>query len=116
MGSSASLQPTSWTVKDVCKVLKAVGLEDYMELFVEHRVQGDVLFNLTEENLKEMEVDKIGDRLLIPISRRPSTSRSPAGSRARPPSPRPTRSSSSSRSHSAWPARSRQVGGDCTRC
>jgi hypothetical protein len=28
-------------------------------------VQGDVLFNLTEENLKEMEVDKIGDRLLI---------------------------------------------------
>ena len=37
-------------------MLKAVGLEDYMELFVEHRVQGDVLFNLTEENLKEMEV------------------------------------------------------------
>ena len=36
-----------------------------MELFVEHRVQGDVLFNLTEENLKEMGVDKIGDRLLI---------------------------------------------------
>jgi len=119
-----SLQPTSWTVKDVCKVLKAVGLEEYMELFVEHRVQGDVrrmrhtldqsfprpadqislpmapalgrsacygrnacrapppppaahsrlpavlapgqvLFNLTEENLKEMGVDKIGDRLLI---------------------------------------------------
>ena len=29
-----------------------------MELFVEHRVQGDVLFNLTEENLKEMGVDK----------------------------------------------------------
>ena len=24
-----------------------------------------MLFNLTEENLKEMEVDKIGDRLLI---------------------------------------------------
>ena len=107
-----SLQPTSWTVKDVCKVLKAVGLEEYMELFVEHRVQvpdllqpppigglqgfgrgrraaigsrlvrwrggalrrpscpclwwqGDVLFNLTEENLKEMGVGKVGDRLLI---------------------------------------------------
>jgi len=60
-----SLQPTSWTVKDVCKVLKAVGLEEYMELFVEHRVQGDVIFNLSEENLKEMGVDKVGDRLLI---------------------------------------------------
>jgi len=60
-----SLQPTSWTVKDVCKVLKAVGLEEYMELFVEHRVQGDVIFNLTEENLREMGVDKVGDRLLI---------------------------------------------------
>ena len=60
-----SLQPTSWTVKDVCKVLKAVNLGEYMELFVEHRVQGDVLFNLTEENLKEMGVDKVGDRLLI---------------------------------------------------
>jgi len=60
-----SLQPTSWTVKDVCKVLKAVGLEEYIELFVEHRVQGDVIFNLTEENLREMGVDKVGDRLLI---------------------------------------------------
>ena len=60
-----SLQPTSWTVKDVCKVLKAVNLGEYMELFVEHRVQGDVLFSLTEENLKEMGVGKVGDRLLI---------------------------------------------------
>jgi len=59
------LQPTSWSVKDVCKVLKAVGLEEYIHLFVEHRIQGDVLFNLTEENLKEMGVEKIGDRLLI---------------------------------------------------
>ena len=46
-------------------MLKAVGLEDYMELFVEHRVQGDVIFSLTEENLKEMGVSKVGDRLLI---------------------------------------------------
>jgi len=60
-----SLNPTTWSVKDVCKVLKAVGLEEYMELFVEHRVQGDVLFNLTEENLKEMGIEKVGDRLLI---------------------------------------------------
>jgi len=60
-----SLQPTSWSVKDVCKVLNAVGLGEYMELFVEHRVQGDVLFNLTEENLKEMGIEKVGDRLLI---------------------------------------------------
>lgn len=29
------------------------------------RAAGDVLFNLTEENLKEMGVEKIGDRLLI---------------------------------------------------
>ena len=93
-------------------MLNAVGLGEYMELFVEHRVQvpdllqpppigglqgfgrgrraaigsrlvrwrggalrrpscpclwwqGDVLFNLTEENLKEMGVGKVGDRLLI---------------------------------------------------
>jgi len=60
-----SLNPTSWTVKDVCKVLKAVNLGEYMELFVEHRIQGDVLFSLTEENLREMKVSKVGDRLLI---------------------------------------------------
>ena len=36
-----------------------------MELFVEHRIQGDVLFSLTEENLREMGVGKVGDRLLI---------------------------------------------------
>ena len=34
------LQPTAWSVKDVCKVLKAVGLEEYIHLFVEHRIQG----------------------------------------------------------------------------
>ena len=60
-----SLQPTSWSVKDVCKVLKAVNLGEYMELFVEHRIQGDVLFSLTEQNLAEMGVGKVGDRLLI---------------------------------------------------
>ena len=97
-----SQNPTSWTVKDVCKVLKAVNLGEYachartatttlslhpsclrslfcshtplitsltynryMELFVEHRIQGDVLFSLTEENLREMGVGKVGDRLLI---------------------------------------------------
>jgi len=60
-----SLNPTSWTVKDVCKVLKAVNLGEYMELFVEHRIQGDVLFSLTEGNLQEMGVGKVGDRLLI---------------------------------------------------
>ena len=27
--------------------------------------QGDVLFSLTEENLKEMGVSKVGDRLLV---------------------------------------------------
>ena len=61
--------PASWSVKDVCKVLKAVGLGEYMELFVEHRIQGDVLFNLTE-NLREMGIEKVGDRLLITGIRR----------------------------------------------
>ena len=48
-----------WTTIFPRQVLKAVGLEEYMELFVEHRVQGDVIFNLSEENLKEMGVDKV---------------------------------------------------------
>ena len=43
----------------------AAAAQEYVELFVEHRIQGDVLFNLTEENLKEMGIEKIGDRLLI---------------------------------------------------
>ena len=60
-----SLHPASWSVKDVCKVLKEVGLGEYLQIFVEHRVQGDVLFNLTEENLREMGIDRVGDRLLI---------------------------------------------------
>ena len=32
---------------------------------MEHRIQGDVLFSLTEQNLQEMGVGKVGDRLLI---------------------------------------------------
>ena len=55
----------SWSVREVATWIRALGLPDYYDVLVPHRVQGDVLFNLTEENLKEMGVDKVGDRLLI---------------------------------------------------
>lgn len=49
----------AWATWRGVQVLKAVNLGEYMELFVEHRVQGDVIFSLTEQNLKEMGVDKV---------------------------------------------------------
>ena len=43
--------------------VEALGLHEWAHLFLSHRVQGDVMFSLTEVTLKEMGMARIGDRL-----------------------------------------------------
>ena len=43
--------------------VEALGLHEWAPLFLSHRVQGDVMFSLTEVSLKEMGMARIGDRL-----------------------------------------------------
>ena len=45
--------------------LRALGLSEWADIFLTHRIQGDVMFSLTEPTLAEMGVAKIGDRLYL---------------------------------------------------
>ena len=58
-------QVVGWNVREVGKWVHALGLEEWVGAFEKHRIQGDVMFSLTEPTLKEMGVSRIGDRLYI---------------------------------------------------
>ena len=59
------LEVVSWSLKEVAGFLRALGLGEWQEMFTEHRIQGDTMFSLKEENLVEMGVSRIGDRLYL---------------------------------------------------
>ena len=59
------LEVVSWSVKEVVGFLRALGLAEWSEAFLRNRIQGDVMFSLTEVTLDEMGVSKIGDRLYL---------------------------------------------------
>ena len=54
-----------WTAIQLSEYLRSKGLGDYAELFLNNNVTGSVAHRLTEANLKEMGVSKVGDRLAI---------------------------------------------------
>lgn len=60
-----------WTQSDVTKWLGETGHEKFIELFLEHEIDGKVLLTLKEDDLKSkgMNIKKIGDikRLYISI-------------------------------------------------
>ncbi len=58
-------QAVGWTVREVTKWVRELGQTEWLALFERHRVQGDVMFSLTEPTLKEMGVSRIGDRLYL---------------------------------------------------
>ena len=55
----------SWSVREVATWIRALGLPDYYDVLVPHRVQGDVMFSLKETDLAEIGIERIGDRLYI---------------------------------------------------
>ena len=59
------VEVVSWSVKEVAHWVSELGLAQWSTAFLAHRIQGDVMFSLKEETLKEMGVDRIGDRLYI---------------------------------------------------
>jgi hypothetical protein len=59
------LEVVSWSVREVAGFLSVLGLGEWTEAFLTHRIQGDVMFSLTEPTLAEMGVSKIGDRLFL---------------------------------------------------
>jgi len=51
-----------WSSVEVAAHLGKKGLKGYTELFQQHKIDGSVFHNLTEENLKEMGIESVGDR------------------------------------------------------
>lgn len=52
-----------WTMEDVLDALRDANLEEYIATFREHRIDGKVLLQLTEKNLKDdLGIYKLGDR------------------------------------------------------
>ena len=58
-------QVVSWNSKEVSIWVEALGLAEWKPAFEKHRVQGDVMFALSEPALLEIGVMKIGDRLYL---------------------------------------------------
>ena len=56
---------SNWTATQLADYLKTKGLDDYAEVFVSNNITGQVAPSLTDENLKEMGISVVGDRLRI---------------------------------------------------
>jgi len=54
-----------WTIDKVSEWLVSVGFGHLKEVFVEHRISGDVLLDLSQSDLVEMGVQALGDRKRI---------------------------------------------------
>ena len=56
----------SWTFHDICNWLSELRLQQYTDTFVSHAItNGRILLQLTQENLKEMGISKVGHRLAM---------------------------------------------------
>ena len=54
-----------WTVEDVADWTGYIGFPNYKETFFKNNINGEVLNSLTKEDLKDMNIRAIGDRILI---------------------------------------------------
>ena len=56
----------SWTTSDVTQWLQIIGLEIYCDIFAKEEINGFVLLELTNDNLKnDLHIEKLGHRLTI---------------------------------------------------
>ena len=49
-----------WEVEDVCEWLKEIGLGEYAESFEENEIVGEILKDLSKDDLKDLGIKKIG--------------------------------------------------------
>ena len=71
------LQVVSWSVREVSRWVEALGLKEWAQIFTAHRIQGDVMFSLKEDALKEMGINRIGGTYITHTPRTPPSTRTP---------------------------------------
>lgn len=57
------------TMNAVCVWLRTIGLSEYDRRFSEEQVYGSALLDLSESNLIELGMDKLGDRITFMLQR-----------------------------------------------
>ena len=55
----------SWSTKDVSAWLTELGLEQYVDSFLDNEISGDHLSEMTKDDLRELGVARLGHRLTI---------------------------------------------------
>mmetsp|Transcript_11119 Transcript_11119/g.28278 ORF Transcript_11119/g.28278 Transcript_11119/m.28278 type:complete len:248 (+) Transcript_11119:121-864(+) len=65
LGVEEDVDSSSWSTLDVANWLQSCGLGNYAMAFAQHKITGDLLHVLTEQHLRELGVESIGERLLI---------------------------------------------------
>ena len=71
------LQVVSWSVREVSRWVEALGLKEWAQIFTAHRIQGDVMFSLKEDTLKEMGINRIGGTYITPPPPNPLSTLTP---------------------------------------
>ncbi len=55
----------NWDEEQVCEYLRSIKCGDYEKLFRKNHINGENLLEMDKEVLKEMGIDKIGDRVRL---------------------------------------------------
>lgn len=55
----------NWTEDQVCEYLRSVKCGEYEKLFRKNNINGENLLEMDKEVLKEMGIDKVGDRVRL---------------------------------------------------
>lgn len=58
----------NWDEDQVCEYLRSVKCGDYERLFRKHHINGENLLEMDKEVLKEIGIDKVGDRVRLFLS------------------------------------------------
>lgn len=56
---------TKWDDEEVAKTLEIFGLSDYSENFAKHKIKGKALLLLNEEDMEELGVTKVGEKIRL---------------------------------------------------
>ncbi|KAH8806763.1 STE/STE11 protein kinase [Flagelloscypha sp. PMI_526] len=99
----------TWTDAHVARWLADIKCSNYVSMFKENDIRGDILLELDQQTLREMGISSIGDRLRIcngVKALRQRTATATAATTTRSPTPEPRRGADSrSRQNSGSPAR-----------
>lgn len=73
----------TWREDQVCEYLRSVNCGDYEKIFRKNHVNGENLLEMDKDVLKEMGIDKVGDRVRLFLSIKKLRSRAYANQKKR---------------------------------